>query len=84
MAADDYSTSSEEHQETRGPEAHPDYRTAVRQSALGILDHSYITGCLGQVNVKQGQPILNGLQCEAAKMSAMPNTPRRLSGRLSA
>ena len=67
MAPGDYSTSTEEHQETRGPEAHLDYRNAVRQSALGILDHSYIIGCLGQVNIKQHQPILKGLQCEAAK-----------------
>jgi hypothetical protein len=42
MAPDDYSTSSEEHQETRAPEAHPDYKNAVRQSASGILDPSYV------------------------------------------
>jgi hypothetical protein len=38
MAPDDYSTSSEEHQETRAPEAHPD-KNGVRQSASGTLDH---------------------------------------------
>ena len=42
MAPDDYSTSSEEHQETRAPEAHPDYKNAVRQSASGIVDPSYV------------------------------------------
>jgi len=42
MAPDDYSTSSEEHQETRAPEAHPDYKNGVRQSASGILDPSYV------------------------------------------
>jgi hypothetical protein len=41
MAPDDYSTSSEEHQETRAPEAHPDYRNGVPQSASGILNPSY-------------------------------------------
>src|ERR1700730_12096925 len=72
MAPGDYSTSTEEHQETRGPEAHLDYRNAVRQSALGILDHSYIRGCLGQVNIKQRQPILKGLLCEAGEDDANP------------
>jgi len=42
MALDDYSASSEEHQETRGPEARPGCRNAVRQNALGILDQSYV------------------------------------------
>jgi hypothetical protein len=42
MAPGDYSTSSEEHQETRAPEAHPDCRKAVRQSAPEILDPSYV------------------------------------------
>jgi hypothetical protein len=41
MAPGDYSTSTEEHQETHAPEARLDYRSAVRRSALGILDRSY-------------------------------------------
>jgi hypothetical protein len=40
MAPEDYSTSTEEHEENRALEAHPDCRSAVRQSASGILDRS--------------------------------------------
>src|SRR5580658_2199328 len=42
MRPGEWSTSSDEHQETRGPEARPGCRNDVRQNVLGILDRSYV------------------------------------------
>jgi len=68
--------SIEERQESPAPGAHPDCRNAFRRSASEIHDGPYALSCLGQVDVKQCQPILKGLQGKAAKDESNPESAK--------